>query len=54
MKKQAIVYFLGILVILVVVSLKFVSNAQTIDDAPEQSNVSASWNALSAGSFIFN
>lgn len=54
MKKQAIMYFLGILVILIAVSLKFVASAETMNDAPAQSSVTASWNAVSAGSFIFN
>lgn len=54
MKKQTIIYFLGILIILVTVSLMFVSNTGTTEEVSEQRSSSASWNALTAGSFIFN
>lgn len=54
MKKQAIIYLLGTLLILAALSIKFVSVTETADEVSEQDGVSASWNALSAGSFIFN
>jgi hypothetical protein len=52
--KQKSIYILGVLVILVIVSVKFFTNTIPADDVIEQNSVSASWNALSAGSFMFN
>lgn len=52
--KQKAIYIIGILVVLLVVSLKFYADSKPADEGPEQQNVSLSWNALSAGSFIYN